>query len=360
MPLTFPSSPAVNQTSTQNGRVYRWSGLAWEFDSFTTAADDARWSLFLPPAPTGVTATAGNAQATVSWTAPSVLSQTPVTDYVVQYSSNSGSTWTTFSDGTSTSTSATVTGLTNGTAYTFRVAGTNGVGTGAYSTASSAVTPAAGDPFFGNVSLLLHMDGSGNTFVDSSAYGRAVTANGSVTQSTAQSKFGGKSAYFDGSGDYLTFGGADLSLGSGDFALEMWVYFNSVQEAQLWEGRDTGGGPSNAPALNVYGGSIYWFANGANQINGGAVSTAQWYHIAVSRASGSTRMFIDGVQVGATYSDSTNYTNASGSPKVGIYHPTNNWGAFSGYIDEIRLTVGSSRGYTGSTITVPTAPFPDA
>jgi hypothetical protein len=50
---------------------------------------------FLPPAPTSVTATAGNAQAVVSWTAPTVLAQTPITDYIVQFSSDSGSTWTT-------------------------------------------------------------------------------------------------------------------------------------------------------------------------------------------------------------------------------------------------------------------------
>ncbi len=105
--------------------------------------EDIRWLLFLPPAPTNVAGTAGNGQVTLTWTAPTVLAQTPITDYVVQYSSNSGSTWTTFSDGTSTTASATVTGLTNGTAYTFRVAAVNAIGTGAYSTTSSAVTPAA-------------------------------------------------------------------------------------------------------------------------------------------------------------------------------------------------------------------------
>jgi hypothetical protein len=99
--------------------------------------------LFIPAAPTSVTATGGNAQATVSWTAPAALSVLPITDYTIQYSTNSGSTWTTVTRAASTATSATVTGLTNGTAVVFRVSATNGVGTGSYSTASSAVTPTA-------------------------------------------------------------------------------------------------------------------------------------------------------------------------------------------------------------------------
>ena len=102
---------------------------------------DPRWDLFLPPAPASLAATPGNAQVSLSWDAPTVLAQTPITDYLIQYSLNSGSTWETFADGTSTATSATVTGLTNGTAYVFRVAAVNGVGTGSYSAASSSATP---------------------------------------------------------------------------------------------------------------------------------------------------------------------------------------------------------------------------
>ena len=63
----------------------------------------------------------------------------------MQYSSNSGSSWTTFSDGTSASTSATVTGLTLNTAYIFRVAAVNALGAGSYSDPSASFTPVAHD-----------------------------------------------------------------------------------------------------------------------------------------------------------------------------------------------------------------------
>jgi len=94
-----------------------------------------------PGVPTSVSATAGSTQATVTWTAPVNNGGSDITDYNIQYSSNSGSTWTTFSDGTSTSTSATVTGLTNNTAYVFRVRAINLYGNGDYSSATSSVTP---------------------------------------------------------------------------------------------------------------------------------------------------------------------------------------------------------------------------
>jgi hypothetical protein len=103
---------------------------------------------FGPGAPTAVTAslpsTYGNTTALVSWTAPVILGSPAFHDYVIQYSSDSGSTWTTFSDTVSTGTSVTVTGLTNGTAYVFRVAAVNLVATGPYSTNSNSVTPLFG------------------------------------------------------------------------------------------------------------------------------------------------------------------------------------------------------------------------
>lgn len=92
-------------------------------------------------APTSLTATAGNAQSVLSWTAPASNGGASITDYLVEYQPSGGS-WTTFADGTSTATTATVTSLTNGTLYSFRVSAVNSAGTGTASTAATA-TPTA-------------------------------------------------------------------------------------------------------------------------------------------------------------------------------------------------------------------------
>ena len=90
-----------------------------------------KWGLTIAPdRPSGLTATAGNGSVTLSWTASTSTGGSPVTDYVVQHRVQGATTWTTFADDTSTATTATVTGLTNGTAYELRVASVNAIGTG--------------------------------------------------------------------------------------------------------------------------------------------------------------------------------------------------------------------------------------
>ncbi|RLS33366.1 MAG: fibronectin type III domain-containing protein, partial [Planctomycetota bacterium] len=109
----------------------------------------------VPSAPTSVVAVSGNAQLAVTWVAPASTGGSPITDYLVKYSSNGGSTWTRFFPSSGlpvTTTSCTVTGLTNGTAYVIKVIARNAVGISLPSSNSAPVTPlaAALTPTFGS------------------------------------------------------------------------------------------------------------------------------------------------------------------------------------------------------------------
>jgi uncharacterized protein (TIGR02145 family) len=118
----------------------------------------------VPGPPTSVTASAGNASVSVAFVAPTNNGGSAITGYTV-----------TSSPGGVTATGATspinVTGLTNGTAYTFTVIATNAIGNSSPSTASSAVTPSA--PFLCGTSTVSDVDGNiYNTF----AIGTGTTA----------------------------------------------------------------------------------------------------------------------------------------------------------------------------------------
>jgi DNA-binding beta-propeller fold protein YncE len=96
----------------------------------------------VPDAPLGVVGVSGDGQVALAWSAPASNGGAVITDYVVEYSADGGVSWSTFADGTSTSTTATVTGLLNGTGYVFRVSAVNSAGTGSVSGSSSSVVPA--------------------------------------------------------------------------------------------------------------------------------------------------------------------------------------------------------------------------
>ena len=136
----------------------------------------------VPGAPTIGTATAGNTQATVSFTAPASNGGSAITSYTVT-SSTGGRT------GTGTTSPITVTGLTNGTPYTFTVKATNAIGTGAASAASNSVTPAAttvpGAPTIGTAT-------PGNAQATVSFTAPASNGGSAITLYTVTSSTGGK------------------------------------------------------------------------------------------------------------------------------------------------------------------------
>ena len=108
-----------------------------------------------PTAPSEVKAVAGNASATVNWTAPSSNGGSPITSYTITpYIGSAAQTPTTVS-GNPPATNTAITGLTNGTNYTFTVTATNTYGTGPASTPSNAVTPTAGTIAYPDLQLLM-------------------------------------------------------------------------------------------------------------------------------------------------------------------------------------------------------------
>jgi hypothetical protein len=135
-PATGTASP-ITVTGLTNGTAYTFTVTATngEGTSTASAASNSVTPATVPDAPTIGTATAGNGQATVTFTAPTNDGGSAISGYTV--TSSGGQT------ATGTASPITVTGLTNGTAYTFTVTAANGVGTGAASAASNSVTPTA-------------------------------------------------------------------------------------------------------------------------------------------------------------------------------------------------------------------------
>ena len=101
-----------------------------------------------PGSPTNLSGKSGNGQVTLTWQAPLSTGGSPITGYGVDYSSDGGTTWSTAiaPSAGGTALSYTVTGLTNGTAYVFRVAAANVNGTGSWSATSVGYTPQATVP----------------------------------------------------------------------------------------------------------------------------------------------------------------------------------------------------------------------
>ena len=223
----------------------------------------------------------------------------------------------------------------------------------------------AADPYYNNVSLLLHGDGANGstTIVDSSPTPKTVTAFGDAQISTAQSKFGGASIAFDGGGDFLSAGASsDFVLGTADFTVECWARISFTQYGTIVTMTDTDVGITTDEWL-------LGFSNTTNQMSfainnsGQAIVGANyssylntWTHIAACRSGSTLRLFFNGVQQASV----TNTTNFSANKTLFFgrrYTNSSVHGSLNGYIDDFRITKGVAR-YTAN-FTPPTAPFPE-
>ncbi|MFZ2189017.1 MAG: IPT/TIG domain-containing protein [Candidatus Moraniibacteriota bacterium] len=229
----------------------------------------------------------------------------------------------------------------------------------------SSVNPAAGPPAGGtNVTitgtnfsaggidsytkLSLHADGTNNStaFADSETTPKTVTANGDAKILTNQSKFGGASGYFDGTGDFLTVPtSADFNFGSGDFTVDWWEYRTSSTAGKPAIARDT---------TSSYQSFLFGYASGANLLiymsSGGAwdvsvgrtlgaITLNQWVHLAVVRSGNTFYAFKNGVQTD-TWTSSLSLAANANPLSIGRY---NNNKDFQGYIDEVRISKGIAR-----------------
>jgi len=222
----------------------------------------------------------------------------------------------------------------------------------------SLVNPQLGDPYLGNVVLGMHMDGADNGTVFAEVTGKTVTVYGDTKTKIATKKFGTASAYFDGTGDYLSVPYYSLwNFTSGDFTVEAWVNPSlAFTRCGICGQRSDTNPASSGWAFVIYDttGALVFYFNGASSVSGSlVVPVGSWSHVAATMNSGTLRLFLNGV------------LDAYGTPARGIESLDPLWvgreGSSSstpmnGYIDDLRITRGVAR-YT--TTFTPPARFPD-
>jgi len=220
----------------------------------------------------------------------------------------------------------------------------------------------------GTTKVMLHMDGAdaSTTFTDVNAGGSAKTwtAAGNAQIDTAQSKFGGASALFDGTGDYVsTSDHADLEVGTSDFTIDCWFFANHSGSGSLHGicGKATDFSAathsyalminaSNNLELSISNGTTRSTMAGTTQFNDS--TNVGWHHVAAVRSGSTTLLFVDGVlENSQTFSGAV--PDLAEALVVGSNFESSDF--FNGWIDEFRLSVGTAK-WT-SNFTPPTSEY---
>lgn len=210
-----------------------------------------------------------------------------------------------------------------------------------------------------NASLLWHLD---SNFNDSSISGNNGTANGGAAinaSSYVTPKFGTGSAKLPTASSSYALSGASISLGSGNWTFDAWVYPNTLPASGVGImsiGIDASGISMRSGADGTPG-SIYVYWAGAAPYTGGAtplLTTGSWQHLAFTRSGSNFYVFVNGTMVST--SPKTISTGATANQALGIGNNSSlEWGYFDGNVDEVHVIVGTA--LWTSNFTPPTLPW---
>lgn len=210
-----------------------------------------------------------------------------------------------------------------------------------------------------SVRALLHFDGPNGSkrFADAGSYSSRVYSrwtnyyNQPVLSST-QKVFGNSSLYLDGT-TFLEVA-CPYAIGTGDFTVDFQVYFNVLTGTQTIMDF---GGVTNGLVVDYSAGTWSVTIVGTVCTFSFTPTASTWYHIAISRTSGSVRMWVAGAKTGSTQ---TAASSLSLTPNLFIGATSAGTNKLSAYVDEFRFLTGLSAFTTDAAITVPTLPYDSA
>lgn len=216
------------------------------------------------------------------------------------------------------------------------------------------------DPYAPQVTSLLHFNGTnGATTITDVIVANTWTAAGNAQLSTSSPIYGASSLLCDGASDYIYGNGSsNFSYGTGDFTIELSVVPNATGVAQVLVDFRPSGTNGAYPYIDLSASNVVgYFVNSAYRITGTtSLSVGTKYHIRISRVSGTTRLFVNGVQEGGSYGDSFSYAVGANRPVIGANGASAGANGFNGKIDEWRST---KAGRSSSNFTPPSAEFPN-
>lgn len=216
------------------------------------------------------------------------------------------------------------------------------------------------DPFNYLVTSLLHFEGAnGSTTITDAIPSNTWGVGGNAQLTTTSPLYGTSSLLTDGTGDYAYGpGGTNFTAALGDFTFEFsYTPASLAATTVLVDFRPAGtNGAYHYVDLST-GGILGYYVNSAYRITGTAVLViGTRYRIAVSRVSGVTRMFVEGVQDGSSYTDGFSYTVGTNRPILGANGATLGANSANGKIDEWRYT---KYGRYAANYTPRSTPFPN-